>query len=160
MDETKFYHWSVQLDPDRSAAAYIALPSLDRSCCNACAVTLAAAERDMLPQSVTAFLRAAGVDLRKPQDTWGAPDQGFVNTWWLFIGHLTPARWSGAGTDAFVEPSPGFRCWLTEDIAMRTDPAFGDAPLVQFEVAWQSDALMALEQSVWPPPGAPAAPPD
>ena len=102
----------------------------------------------MLPQSVTALLRAAGVDLRKPQETWGVPDQGFLNTWWLLIGHLTPARWTGSGTDAFVEPAPGFRCWLTEDVAMRPDPALGDAPLVQFEVEWQSDALIALEQSV------------
>lgn len=152
MEPVRFFHWQVELDPGATAAAYRRLSTrLDPSCCSACATFLLAAEREVLPAEVLSFLASAAADLRNPQEVWGAPDAGFLSGWWVFAGQIESGEWTGGAANAYAEPAPGFRCWLTGELAMAPPPAFaGGHPLVQFEFEWEHPLLPELEHEAWP----------
>ena len=115
------------------------------SCCNACATLLEALRVHALPRGLMELFDAAGIDPAKPAEVWGAPDQGFLAAWWVFVG--TAASGSALTVQ---EPSPGLTWWITSEISMRPEPEFGKSPLLQLELSWLDPALRTLERAVWP----------
>lgn len=147
-----FFQWQAELDPNATAQAYRQLSTrLDPLCCNACATFLHALEQDSLPAEVRSFLQSAGVDIRNPQEVWGAPDQGVLMGWWVLAGRIQSGEWGGNAEGAFAEPVAGFKCWLTGELAMAPAPAFAGLPLLQLEFHWEHPLLSELEREAWPP---------
>ncbi len=149
MVKTRFYSWDVEFDHATTASSYAAAEPLDPGCCNACATFVEASRRGDLPASVVAFLRRVGADPAKAREVWGVPDGGFLAGWWSFAGRLVDAAWDGGAEGAYVEPTPGFRCYLVPAPSGRRDQAFGDVEQVQLEFEWEHPHLVELEQVAW-----------
>lgn len=91
-------------------------------------------------------MAAAGIDPTKPMEIWGAPDSGFLAAWWVCIGTAPDSI-----ATQIHEPVPGLGWWVTTDISMRPGPEFGEAPLLQVELEWDGQGLVAMERAIWPP---------
>lgn len=151
MTATRFFNWEVDLEPGPTAKAFAGVQPLDPSCCNACATWLKAVERGALPVPVVELLGRAGVDLRKPHEMWGAPEAGFLEGWFVAAGTVRTPPWAGDAADAYVEPAPGFRCWITPTISAEPAPSFAGLSLFQFAFTWQDNQVLPeLERLAWP----------
>ncbi len=154
--ETSFYAWRVEVDPEATRAAYAQLDAPDPLCCNACAAFHETLRREHVPGAVIDFLLRAGADPVKVQEVWGAPDGGFLNGWWVVVGRMADAEWDGSGDRAFVEPAPGFKCWITGEPSVRPPTALDGMPLLQLEFEWLDEQLLPRLASAWEtgrPPG-------
>ena len=125
--------------------AYSKLASPDPKCCLACASFLEAVERSMLPDDFVDLLVKAGVDVRKPLEVWGEPEEGFLQGFYNLVGRLAGRPWAGESDGAFEEPRPGFTYYVTEHISMN-DPAFTGRSLLQIEFTWQGDDVRRAAQ--------------
>jgi hypothetical protein len=142
-----FLGWSVDLEPDRTRAFYETTPfPLEQACCLPCATLSAAVGENVLPQIFTDLLKKAGVDVRQPQEVWGAPDAGFLSGWYVAAGTLHPSALSGAAEEAAVELTPGFSVWLTATLSMERDLVLGE-PRFQIEFHWEHDGLKGIASS-------------
>jgi hypothetical protein len=142
-----FFGWAVDLEPDRTRAFYESGPfPLEQTCCLPCAMLSAAVGENVLPQTFTDLLRKAGVDVRQPQEVWGAPDAGFLSGWYVAAGTVDPSAWSGTPEDAAVELSPGFSVWLTTTPSMARDMVL-DEPRFQIEFHWEHEGLKGIASS-------------
>lgn len=117
MQPMEFFDWTLNVDRHATRDATASWESPDPGCCNACATFVAVVKRHLLPPPIELFLRSVGLDVRVPQEVWGTPDTGFLGAWWVFVGTLDSGA-PGALGGGHVEPMPGFRCWLTNDISM------------------------------------------
>jgi hypothetical protein len=142
--QTNFHAWRVELDSDATRSAYTHLPASDPQCCSACTTFLTAIQRDRLPPSVTAFLAQAGADPTKPQEVWGAPEDGFLSGSWIVVGRLLSGEWDGTSENAYAELGKGFRCWLTGQPSMRPPAVFDAQPVVQLEFEWHDPEVAEL----------------
>jgi hypothetical protein len=150
MEQVAFYTWRIEVDPVATAAAYVQLAAPDPTCCNACATFREVVRRDLLPSEIVRFLSCAGADPTKVQEVWGAPDGGFLNGWWVVVGRLPDGEWDGGAEQAFVEPVPGLKCWVTGQPSMLPPAALEGRPLVQLEFEWLDPRLAGVEGEVWP----------
>lgn len=140
METIIFADWEFDVDPHATRNAYARIAGIDVSCCDACAAMQSAVELRTFPSVVTSLLERCGVDVAKPQDVSGVPEEGLLDASWQFVGQLRSAEWDGGSERAFAEPTPGFQCWITGKPSMSAAPAFGDQPTLQFEFMWNMPA--------------------
>lgn len=134
-----FHTWRLEIEPDLTRAAYASLPELDPSCCDACKTFFNLVTSNLLPPTLTEFLRTAGADPVKPQEVFGAAESGFLNAWWLFVGSVIDGEWAGSGVNAYVELSPTAKCWITGIPNAAQPDVFAARPTCQLELVWQDD---------------------
>jgi hypothetical protein len=134
----------AELEPDRTRTFYEAGPfPLEQTCCLPCAALSVAVQENALPTVFTDFLRKAGVDVRQPQEVWGAPDSGFLAGWYVAAGAIDPTSRSSAAADASVEMCPGFSVRVTAALSMERNLALTE-PRVQIEFHWEHKDLRRI----------------
>jgi hypothetical protein len=141
--------FTVDVDVDATRRLYQALENPDPQCCNACATFLLLVERRMLPDALVQFMSGAGITPSKPVEAWGAPDGGFLQVWWEFIGRSTTP---GAVFDntPIVELEPGVRYAVTDHHPPSSWALERKQTLPALEVTWEHDAVRYLEGDAWP----------
>ena len=136
--------FNVEVDADATRAAYSNSPAVDPSCCNACATFMLAVSTKTLPSKLLDILKQLGADPSKPVEAWGAPDGGFLQVWWPFVGAFV------AGGDPNNEQSftigEGQTVLVTADYpAPDWIPTPGlDVPAL--ELTWVGTAVQELEK--------------
>ena len=140
--------WMLQSDVEATRAAYSTYNGLDPRCCNACATFTLALEIGALPVSLLDALRALGVDPSKPSEAWGAPDSGFLQIWWPFIGILIPQE-DGQQSESLAL-AEGQSCRVTHHYPHPDWPVSQGLEVPAFELTWTSDELRELETKAWP----------
>ena len=139
----------LEVDVQATRKAYEVLSEVDVSCCNACAVHVEAVKTGAFPPSFIEELERAGIDPLRPLEVWGAPDGGFLNGWFLFVGSVQE-EWTGDGEGAFQSPVEGFKFWATGQLSMRPPPELEGRQLAQIEFLWEnSPVLKRLDALVW-----------
>ena len=130
---------------DRAAniAAYAQLAAPDPNCCLACASFVEAVDRSLLPSAFVSLLDTAGVDVRKPLEVWGEPEEGFLQGFYAVCGVLIGPPWSGQAEGAFHEPVDGFKYYMTEHVTMN-DRAFDGMDVFQIEFTWEGEGVVAV----------------
>jgi hypothetical protein len=78
--------FTVEVDAEATRAGYATSPGVDPSCCNACATFMQAVSTKSLSSKLMDILNRLGADPSKPVEAWGAPDGGFLQVWWPFVG--------------------------------------------------------------------------
>ena len=78
--------FTLEVDADATRVGYTTSPAVDPSCCNACATLMQAVSTKSLSPKLVEILNRLGVDPSKPIEAWGAPDGGFLQVWWPFVG--------------------------------------------------------------------------
>jgi len=142
--------WLLHSDVEATRAAYRTSTVVDPHCCNACATFTLALESGALPASFLTTLRALGIDPSKPAEAWGAPDSGFLQIWWPFIGTLRPQEnHEGEGSMALAE---GQSCRVTHHYPHPSWPVSDGQEVPALELTWSSDDLRQLETKAWPRP--------
>jgi len=141
--------WLLEADVEATRAAYGSSNGIDPHCCNACATFALALESGVLPPSLLAALRALGIDPNKPAEAWGAPDGGFIQIWWPFIGTLRP-RENSEGDESIVL-TEGQSCRVTHHYPHPSWSGRDGQELPALELTWTSDDLRQLESRAWPP---------
>jgi hypothetical protein len=138
-----FHDWRLEVEPNVTREAYTVLAEPDPSCCDACATFRSIVKRQFLPPRLQQFLLAVGADPAKPAEVFGAPESGFINAWWFFVGRVLDGEWAGGGANAYVELSPDAKCWVTGAPSATPPIAFGSHPVCQIEVVWDNASLVA-----------------
>jgi hypothetical protein len=140
--------FTVDADVDATRGLYRMLEAPNRECCNACATFLLLVERHMLPAAFVEFMTATGIDPGKPVEAWGAPDGGFLQVWWEFIGQSKVAE-PRDGTST-VELEAGIRYTVTDHHPPSNWALERKERLPALEVTWEQDAIRYLEADAWP----------
>jgi len=75
-------HISLVVDVDQTRLISAQLAEPDPACCEECATFVRAVAQDAFPDELVAFLIAAGAEISRPVETWGAADSDFLQVWW------------------------------------------------------------------------------
>jgi hypothetical protein len=140
--------FAVDADVDATRSLYQILEAPDRECCNACATFLMLVERRMLPSVVVQFMCGAGIDPTKPVEAWGAPDGGFLQVWWEFVGQWSTVE--PTDESPMVELEAGIQYTLTDNHPPSNWAFERKQKLPALEVTWQQDAIRYIEATAWP----------
>ncbi len=146
MGELVLGPFTVQADVNATRAAYVNSPAVDPLCCNACATFLLAASSGALPSKVATILQQLGADAAKPVEAWGAPDGGFLQVWWPFIGTVVS---SDPNNEQSVPIGEGQTLRFTSDYpAPSWVPTPGhEVPALEF--TWVGGPVRDLERRAW-----------
>jgi hypothetical protein len=144
MKELSIGSMKVAVDAALTTQGHASGKSPDPLCCNACATFLLVVARGFIPPEVMSFFAAAGIDPSRPIEAWGAPDGGFLQVWWPFVGaaHETiPAAMTTFGS--------GLTCRFTDNFPRPRWPV-EPARILAVELTWQDQAITELEQETRP----------
>ncbi len=137
------------VDREATIAAYRSSRGPDPACCNACATFLLAITSGALSKPLLELLDHLGVDAAKPVEAWGAPDGGFLQVWWPFIGTIGPKQGIEQGQPGVVAEGQAFRITTDYPHPDWSPPPGFDVPAV--ELTWTGEAVRELERRAWTP---------
>lgn len=77
---------SIDIDQVQTRLLYATLSPPDPQCCIDCRTFLEATRKKKLPPDLISFMNSLGIRPDSPVEAWGAPDAGFLQVWWPFVG--------------------------------------------------------------------------
>ena len=146
--ETSLGPVRVSADIAATRALYETATGPDPACCNACATFLLMLERRVLPEALVRFMAEIGIEPSKPVEAWGAPDGGFLQVWWEFVGHVQGARVDDDASSFQLEP--GIRYAVTTNHPPSDWYVARKQTLPALQVTLEHDRIRYLEGEAWP----------
>jgi hypothetical protein len=136
------------MDITATRALYEAATGPDPACCNACATFLLMVERGVLPENLVRFMAETGIEPSRPVEVWGAPEGGFLQVWWEFVGEVQGHR--ADDDDCSYEVEPGIRCAVTTNHPRSDWAVARKLALPALEITWEHDRIRYIEGEAWP----------